>query len=48
MNPKQGQQYEMAYQKVLSVFKRFTAWDQMIFYCKPYAKVGNDKKQQNQ
>ena len=35
---------------IVSVFKKYDIWSQMIFYCKPYCKVQNnmDKKAQNQ
>lgn len=38
-----GQQNPM-YRDVLNVFKRHECWAQMLFYCKPYAKVSNDKR----
>ena len=30
------------------MFKRFETWQQMIFYCKPYAKATNEKRNQQQ
>ena len=37
MNPSSVQNYE--YKDILSYFKRYDSWDQIIFYCKPYCKV---------
>jgi hypothetical protein len=42
MNPS-GVQNPM-YRSVLNVFKKFEIWQQMIFYCKPYSKATNEKK----
>lgn len=42
MNPS-GAQNPM-YRNVLNVFKKFEIWQQMIFYCKPYSKATNEKK----
>jgi hypothetical protein len=27
------------YRNVVNIFKRYETWQQMIFYCKPYAKA---------
>ena len=32
------------YRNVLNVFKKSETWQQMIFYCKPYSKANNEKK----
>ena len=32
------------YKEVLQVFRRYECWSQLIFYCKPYAKATNEKK----
>ena len=32
------------YKEVLNVFKKYETWDQMVFYCKPYAKASNEKR----
>ena len=48
MNPSSVQNFH--YKDIVSVFKKYDIWSQMIFYCKPYCKVQNnmDKKAQNQ
>lgn len=35
------------FRNVINVFKKFETWQQMIFYCKPYAKANNEKKNKN-
>ena len=35
-----------AYRDVLNVFKKYETWQQMLFYCKPYAKATNEKRNQ--
>jgi len=42
MNPSSTQ--NNMYRNVVNVFKRYETWQQMIFYCKPYAKAQNEKK----
>ena len=34
------------FREVLNVFQPYGIWSQMIFYCKPYAKATNEKKNQ--
>lgn len=29
----------MQYREIVSCFKKYDTWTQMIFYCKPYCKV---------
>mmetsp|Transcript_35216 Transcript_35216/g.46385 ORF Transcript_35216/g.46385 Transcript_35216/m.46385 type:complete len:144 (+) Transcript_35216:330-761(+) len=43
-----SQTHNSMYKDVLYVFKRFETWQQMIFYCKPYAKATNEKRNQQQ
>ena len=47
MNPSATQNYH--YKDIVSIFKKYDTWSQMIFYCKPYCKVINsmDKRNQN-
>jgi hypothetical protein len=42
MNPSSTQ--NPMYRQVLNVFKKFETWQQMIFYCKPYSKATNERK----
>lgn len=44
MSPSQA--HNPMYKEVLYIFKRFETWQQMIFYCKPYAKAANEKRNQ--
>ena len=46
MSPSQA--HNPMYKDVLYIFKRFETWQQMIFYCKPYAKATNEKRNQQQ
>ena len=42
MNP--SNVHNSMFKDILSIFKRFETWHQMIFYCKPYAKAANEKR----
>ena len=42
MNPSSA--HNNHYKEVLQVFRRYECWSQLIFYCKPYAKATNEKK----
>ena len=46
MNP--SNVHNSMFKDILSIFKRFETWHQMIFYCKPYAKAANEKRNQQQ
>ena len=46
MNPSSAQNFH--YKDVVSIFKKYTTWQQMIFYCKPYCKVQNSQDKKNQ
>ena len=41
-----SQVHNPQYKDVLYFFKKFETWQQMIFYCKPYAKATNEKRNQ--
>ena len=41
-----SQTHNPQYREVLNVFKKYETWQQMIFYCKPYAKASNEKRNQ--
>ena len=45
MNPSSTQ--NNMFRNVINVFKKYETWQQMIFYCKPYAKATNEKKNKN-
>lgn len=34
------------FREVLNIFQPYGTWSQMIFYCKPYAKATNEKRNQ--
>ena len=42
MNPSSTRSNE--YRDILNIFKRYEIWSQMVFYCKPYAKATNEKR----
>jgi hypothetical protein len=37
MNPSAAQNF--MYKDIVTIFKRYDTWNQLIFYCKPYCKV---------
>jgi hypothetical protein len=46
MYPCQQQAQNTMFRDVLGIFQPYGTWSQMIFYCKPYAKATNEKRQQ--
>ena len=45
MNPSSAQNFH--YKDIVSCFKKYDTWTQMIFYCKPYCKVQNSMDKKN-
>jgi hypothetical protein len=46
MNPSSAQNYH--YKDIVSIFKKYDTWQQLIIYCKPYCKVLNSMDKKNQ
>ena len=45
MNPSTASNFH--YKDIVSIFKKYDTWSQMIFYCKPYCKVQNSQDKKN-
>lgn len=48
MSPCSSSVQNPMFREVLNIFQPYGTWQQMIFYCKPYAKATNEKRSQQQ
>lgn len=48
MSPCSSSVQNPMFRDVLNIFQPYGTWQQMIFYCKPYAKATNEKRNQQQ